>query len=84
MFRLNDWNENEKFSQAQIAQDVMCSKTNKHLNTSCFVDTTNIDLIETSCSSNMKTSCCIDTTRVTPGPCGSDIKTSCCIDTTQE
>ena len=75
MFRINDWNENEKFSQRKIAQDV--------ISTSCCIDTTDLEKIYTSCSSNVKTSCCIDTTRFTSLPCGSDIQTSCCIDTTK-
>lgn len=81
MFRINDWNENEKFSLRKIAQDVLDTSG---INTSCCVDTTNLEMIETSRSSSMKTSCCIDTTRIAAGPCGSDVQTSCCIDTTKE
>lgn len=81
MFRINDWNENEKFSPKKIAQDVLDTSG---INTSCCVDTTNLEMIETSRSSSMKTSCCIDTTRIAAGPCGSDVQTSCCIDTTKE
>ena len=81
MFRINDWNENEKFSHKKIAQDVLDTSG---INTSCCVDTTNLEMIETSRSSSMKTSCCIDTTRIAAGPCGSDVQTSCCIDTTKE
>ncbi len=81
MFRINDWNENEKFSLKKIAQDVLDTSG---INTSCCVDTTNLEMIETSRSSSMKTSCCIDTTRIAAGPCGSDVQTSCCIDTTKE
>ena len=84
MFKLNGWNENEKFSPGKIAQDVIRTQRNTNINTSCCVDTTNLDMIESSCSRNIKTSCCIDTTRITPGPCGSDIQTSCCIDTSKE
>nr|WP_294999870.1 hypothetical protein [uncultured Methanobrevibacter sp.] len=70
MFRINDWNENEKFSLKKIAQDVM--------------DKSGMNMIQTSFSGSMKTSCCIDTTRITAGPCGSNVQTSCCIDTTKE
>ena len=81
MFRINDWNENEKFSLKKVAQDVVDTSG---LNTSCCVDTTNLKVVETSCSSNIKTSCCIDTTKIIAGPCNNDIQTSCCIDTTRE
>lgn len=84
MFKLNSWNDNEKFSHKKIAQDVINDQKTKNINTSCCVDTTNLNMIETSCSSNIKTSCCIDTTKILSGPCSSDIQTSCCIDTTKE
>ena len=84
MFRINDWNENEKFSQTKIAQDVIDTQRQKSINTSCCIDTTNLNMIKTSCSRSIKTSCCIDTAKITSGPCGSDIQSSCCIDTCKE
>ena len=77
MNRINDWNENEKFSLKKIAQDVIRNNTNKsYINTSCCIDTTKS-------SGAIKTSCCIDTTKVQDSNMSS-VQSSCCIDTTLE
>ncbi len=78
MYRINDWNENEKFSHLKIAQDVIRKNTNKNdVNTSCCIDTTKS-------SSAVNTSCCIDTTRKAHDSQMNFIQSSCCIDTTKE
>lgn len=61
MYRINTWNENEKFSLEKTAQDVFTSKKTSHVKTSCCTDTTS--LAAGPCGSDIKTSCCIDTTK---------------------
>lgn len=73
MTRINDWNENEKFSLQKIAQDVI----KNNIQTSCCIDTAKA-------SSAIETSCCIDTTGKIHDPHMSFIQSSCCIDTTKE
>ncbi|MBQ7927936.1 MAG: hypothetical protein IJ287_04245 [Methanobrevibacter sp.] len=77
MYRINDWNENEKFSLRKIAQDVIRNNANKNnIQTSCCIDTT-----KSECAVN--TSCCIDTTKI-HDPHMNSVQGSCCIDTTRE
>ena len=73
MYRINDWNENEKFSLQKISQDIIRMNTNNNVQTSCCIDTT----------CEVKASCCIDTTKI-HDPRMSFIQSSCCIDTTKE
>ena len=63
MYIRNEWNENEKFSPRNIAQDVLKeSKTHtSSVKTSCCIDTTK--LAAGPCGSDIQTSCCIDTTK---------------------
>ena len=61
MYRINDWNENEKFSVEKIAQDVFESQKTSDVKTSCCIDTTR--LVAGPCGSDINTSCCIDTTK---------------------
>lgn len=59
MYRINEWNENEKFSPKNTVQDVL---KNEHcIKASCCIDTTS--LAAGPCGSDIKTSCCIDTTK---------------------
>lgn len=61
MYRINTWNENEKFSVEKTAQDVLTSQKSSGVKTSCCIDTTG--LAAGPCGSDIKTSCCIDTTK---------------------
>ena len=61
MYNINEWNENEKFSQNKIAQNVMNKTKDSHINTSCCIDTTKI--ASGPCTSVIQTSCCIDTNK---------------------
>ncbi|MDO5859185.1 hypothetical protein [Methanobrevibacter sp.] len=60
MYRINTWNENEKFFPKKIAQDLLDERTSC-VNTSCCIDTTKIT--SGPCGSDIQTSCCIDTTK---------------------
>lgn len=57
MRKINDWNENEKFSPNKIFQDVLNSSCKNRINTSCCIDTTKL------AQAPIQTSCCIDTTK---------------------
>lgn len=59
MYRINEWNENEKFSLNKIVQDVLTTSTT--IKTSCCIDTTS--MASGPCGSDIQTSCCIDTTK---------------------
>ena len=53
MYKLNSWNEKEKFNSSEIAQNMVSGPCGSDVSTSYCVDTTKIS-----------TSCCIDTTEM--------------------
>ena len=66
MFKLNSWNENEKYSASKVAQNV--------ISTAC-----GSDVVASACGSDVNTACGSD---VVASACGSDVSTACGSDIT--
>ena len=62
MYKLNTWNENEKYFPRKIAQDVLNNNpiSASSVKTSCCIDTIKIASAHIA---SIQTSCCIDTTK---------------------
>ena len=63
MFKLNSWNENEKYCASKIAQNVISTACGSDINTACGSDIT-----ASACGTDINTACSSDITTA----CGSD------------